>query len=213
MNLVLVTPPSAAPLSVGEAKSHVRLASGITVDDGDVGRYIDAAVGLLEGYANRAFVHRTLDLILDDVEGGVIEFPTAPIASVTGVFLTLDDDTEEEVTPTVYRVSTTSGRVALRRGMSWPRYASELAEVDAWRVRFIAGHAAADVWTGADVDADPKRAAIRQAIAVQVAEWYENRGDDPDVGTGSTASAGAQLVLGEQAKAIIRTASLRRYVL
>lgn len=213
MNLQLFAPPAAAPITVAEAKSHIRLASGITVDDADVGRYIDAAVGLLEGHTNRAFVARTYDLVLDEPKaGGVIELLRAPIVSVSGVFTTDEDDVETEVDDTVYRVSLGSGRIALRRGESWP-YASTLRELDAYRIRYVAGHGDADDWTADDVDADPAKAAIRQAIAVQVAEWYENRGDDPEMGVGATATQGVQLALGESAKGILRAAGLIRYVL
>ncbi len=203
MNLQLVTPPAEAPVSVTEAKSHIRLALGITADDTDVGRYIDAATGLLEGFANRAFVNRTLDLVFDEEpEGGVIELPTAPIASVTGVYLTPDEGEEVTVDAAVYRSSLTSGRVALRRGAVWPVVGSSLAEMDAWRVRFVAGYG------GADDVPEP----IRQAILLQVAEWYENRGDDPSAG--ATGSGGAmQLTLGKAAEGVIVGASLRRYVL
>jgi uncharacterized phiE125 gp8 family phage protein len=192
--LQLITPPTEAPITVSEAKSHIRLALGITADDTDVGAYIDAATGLLESYAGRSFVARTMDMVFDRIpDGGVIELRRPPFVSVTGVFTTSDADVESEVASTVYRVSLGTGRVVLRRGQAWP-YGSTLAELDAWRVRYVAGYG----------DADDVPEPVKQAIRLQVAEWYENRGDDP---------AGVQLALGEAAKGVIRTAGLKRYVL
>lgn len=201
--LVLHTAPSAAPITVSEAKAHIRLASGITADDDDVGAYIDAATALLEGYTSRAFVSRTYDLTLDgpDDDGALVLY-RMPIVSVTSI-VTFDEDDAETVVDaaTVYRLSRAQGRVVLRRGAVWPRY-PEVRDIDGYRVRYVAGYG----------DAEDVPEPIVQAIKMQVAEWYENRGDDPEMGVGATATQGVQLALGEASKSVVRAAGLRRII-
>lgn len=202
--LQLVTPPTEAPITLADALAHIRLVSAVTISEGvtDVGGYIDAATAMLEGFAQRAFVTRTYDLFVDGPVGGVFELPRQPVASVTSVNVTDEDDVETVVVAAdVYRV-TKDGRIVLRRSASWP-CGDAVRDTDGYRIRYVAGYGAA-----ASVPAP-----IKQAIRVQVAEWYENRGDDPEMGVGATATQGVQLALGESAKGIITGAGLRRIIL
>lgn len=201
--LQLVTPPTEAPITLADALAHIRLTSAVTVGSStDVGGYIDAATALLEGFAQRAFVSRTYDLFVDGPVDGVFELPRQPIVSVTSVNVTDEDDDETEIVAAdVYRV-TKDGRIVLRRSAAWP-YGDDVREVDGYRIRYVAGYGAASA-----VPAE-----IKQAIRTQVAEWYENRGDDPEMGVGATATQGVQLALGQPAKAIIEGAGLRRIIL
>lgn len=201
MSLRTITPPAQAPVTVEDAKDHIRLALDIDADDDLVGDFIDAATRLTESYANRSWISRTVEMVLDDLSGGEIVLWGQPVVSVTGIWATDVNDVETEIATTVYRASAASGRIVLRRGQVWP---TNLAEIDAYRIRYVAGY-------GEAIEDVPEPA--RQAIKMQVAEWYENRGEDPEKGVGATATQGVQLALGEAAKGVIRGAGLKRYAL
>lgn len=162
--LTLVTAPVAEPVTLAEAKSHLR------VEHSDDDQYIDALITVArewaESFTRRAFITQTWDLVLDHFPH-VITVPLPPLQSVTAASFTHVDTagTTTQVTSTVYTVDTDSepGRVYEAYGQSWP---STRDIQNAVRCRFVAGYgdAATDV-----------PAPIRHAIKILVSQWYEHR--------------------------------------
>jgi uncharacterized phiE125 gp8 family phage protein len=179
--LRLVTPPLAEPVSLAEAKAHLRVDTDS--DDALIARLITAARGLVEAQQRRALVTQTWDLTLDgwpewDRRYGAIaiRLPLPPCQSVgpityldpNGVLTTMPGadyviDLGDRMTP---------ARVQPLRGRSWPALARVPGAVT---VRFIAGYGAAE-----DVPAT-----TRQAILLLVGHYYDNR---EAVITGATAA-------------------------
>jgi uncharacterized phiE125 gp8 family phage protein len=164
--LNLVTPPSAQPVDLVEAKSQCR----IDVDDDDalVSGYIEAATTHVENVTNRQLITATWELTLDYWPMS-IDIPRAPLQSVVSVQYVDTAGTTTTLATNQYRWRATSGPFAARGnitrnyGVSWP----SLYDVsDPVIVRFTAGYGT----SGADVPAP-----LRQAILMLVAHWYINR--------------------------------------
>ena len=156
----LVTPAATEPLSLTDAKKHLRVEHAD--DDAYLTDLIAAARERAEEYASMAFVTQTWDLIMD-VPGKCIDLPRYPLQSVTGVYVISDSGVETAVDPGIYRIDTISspGRVFLRQGQSWPAR----ADTAGFKVRYVAGYSSASAVPSS----------IRQAIKETVAHWYENR--------------------------------------
>ena len=63
--LRLSTPPSLTPVSVAEAKTHLRIDSSFTDDDTYIGTLIDVATLAAENYTNLALMEQTFVLDID----------------------------------------------------------------------------------------------------------------------------------------------------
>ena len=63
--LRLSTPPSLTPVSVAEAKVHLRIDSSFTDDDTYIGTLIDVATFAAENYTNLAILEQTFNLDID----------------------------------------------------------------------------------------------------------------------------------------------------
>lgn len=164
MKLTLATPPVTEPITVSEAKSHLRV--DFADDDTLIGTLITAARKKAEDYLWRAVLTQTYDLFLDEFPcGDRIRLPRPPLASVTGVYYTPDGSSEQTFSSANYHVDNASepGGVVLKLGYTWP--SDTLQAVNGVRVRFVAGWSSA-----ANVPAT-----IVAAIKLIIGHLYENR--------------------------------------
>ncbi len=164
MDLVLVTGPTTEPISLQEAKDHLR----VTVSDEDtlIQSYIKAARGFAEAFLRRALMPQTWELCLDAFpSGSEIQIPNPPLRSVVSVKYTTKDGIETTLDPATYMVNTKKepGRLVLAYGKGWPSAA--LSPSSPVIIRFEAGYA----------DAATIPEPIKQAIKVMVADQFENR--------------------------------------
>lgn len=164
MALSLVTAPAAEPITLAEAKAHLRV--DITDDDSLITALITAARQHVEVITRRQLITATWDLTLDTwPDGDTILVPLPPLQSVTSI--TYKDSAGTVYTlPTIdYIVDTAEepGRVVLAYGKTWP--STTLYPAGAITVRFTAGYGAAA--------AVPQ--AIKQALLLMIGHWYENR--------------------------------------
>lgn len=183
MALTLVTAPAVEPVTVAEAKAHLR----VDLDDDDVliGRLIAAARQAGEDFTGRAFLTQTWRLVLDRVPGaalpwwdgrrqgaaiescpGAIPLPRPPLQSVSAVALVGEDGGTTEWAAANYFVDVDGGRLVLREGAAWPTPVRSMAGLS---VTFVAGYGD---------EAPDVPAALRQAVLAHVAALYEHRGDD-----------------------------------
>lgn len=140
MKLVLVTAPASEPITLVEAKAHLRV--DFADDDTLIGAFLTAARQTAEAYTWRAFYTTTFDLFLDAFPGcDRITLPRPPLASVTGVYYTPDGSSEQTFASSNYHVDTAGepGGVVLKTGYTWP--SDTLQAVNGVRVRFVAGWA------------------------------------------------------------------------
>jgi uncharacterized phiE125 gp8 family phage protein len=167
MSLKLITAPATTPVSLTEAKAHLR------VDHSDEDTLITALIAAAtehydgpRGILSRALMQQTWDLLLDEFPAGpAIRFPLGPLISVTEVAY-IDPDTEIEAifASSNYQVDIHQplGWVQLAESASWP---DVMQTINAVRVRFVAGYA----------DAAAVPAPIKAAILLNVGDLYKNR--------------------------------------
>jgi uncharacterized phiE125 gp8 family phage protein len=178
MQLSLITPPAELPVSVVEAKAHLR----IEHDDEDalIERIIGAAVARIDGrygWLRRALVTQTWELELPWFPvSRRIALALPPLQSVTSVKYRDLDDVEQTFSSDSYQVvkTTDEGYIYLKTGESWPGGTFE--RPDAVKIQFVAGYGGAA--------AVPET--IRQAILIEIGGLYAERGDaavkaDPSV--------------------------------
>ena len=161
MSLKIVTPPTAEPVTLLEAKDHLRVDG--PDDDALISVLITAARKWAEEYTGRQFVTATWDWFID---GFCLSFsvPIPPLQSVTSIKYLDTAGAEQTLDAETYRVDAVSepGRIALDYGKSWP---STYSVINAVTVRFVAGYGAAA--------AVPEP--IRQAMLILIGELYEQR--------------------------------------
>lgn len=166
MGLVLLTGPAEEPVSVIEAKAHLRVSTA--ADDALIGSLITAAREYVESETRRALVTQVWDLFMDAPPAGdEVVLPMPKLRSVESIQFHRADGTSGTVPSLEYFVDGASepGRVRLVSGASWPSV--ELRPANGFQVRFEAGYGGAgDVPQG-----------IKQAILLLVGTLYENRED------------------------------------
>ena len=180
MDLTLTTPPAVTPVSLAEAKAHLRVTH--TDDDAYITALIDAATRHLDGRhgtLNRALITQSWKLKIDRFpvfcghEGWpyAIELPFPPLLSVASVKYLDPNGAEQTLANTEYTVETSQfvGRILIGYGKSWPAIQCVPGAV---RIDFTAGFGPAST----DVPMP-----IRQAMLMFIAHLYEIRSIDADM--------------------------------
>ena len=165
MGLKLITAPQEEPITLAEAKSHLRITS--TDEDALIETWIKAVREYCEGYQNRAYITQTWELSLDRFpDNSIIKVPLPPLQDITSIKYYDPEGTEKEFSSDDYEVDTYSepGRVSLGYGKSWP--SEILRPVNGVIIEFIAGY-------GDTADKVPEK--VKQAIKVLIGELYEHR--------------------------------------
>ncbi|MHB8077433.1 head-tail connector protein [Desulfosporosinus fructosivorans] len=140
MNLIVITPPAAEPLTLTEAKQHLRVDG--SADDTLITSLIKQAREWCEDYQGKKYITQILELVLDTFpDGDYIEFRNcSPVQSVTSVKYTDKDGVEATLAATEYIQDKDSfvNKIMLGYSKQWPT--TILQPVNAVRVRFVAGY-------------------------------------------------------------------------
>ena len=174
MALALTSGPAEEPVTVSEAKAHLRLdgsAEDILIASLIVTSrlHVEAALGL-------ALITQGWRLTLDRwPDGGEVRFPLRPIQSITSVAVFDEDGTPAVVPSEDYLLDGQALRPRLipREG-KWPAPGQRANGIG---IQFAAG-------IGDEAEDIPQP--IRHAILLLVAHWYEHR-DPLEVGAAATA--------------------------
>ena len=164
MDLRLISPPAEAPVSLAEAKAHLRYLAGD--QDALISSLVLAATAHLDGRSGilgRAVVTQTWELRLDRFPAR-IELPLPPLQSVTSIVYLDDTGSETTLDPAAYVVEPGHyhGRIRPAYGLTWPVPRDESGAV---RIRFLAGYG----------DASDVPAPLKHAILLLVGHWWLNR--------------------------------------
>lgn len=162
----ITTPPAVEPVSVAEAKNHLRV--DIDNDDTLLAIYITAAREYVEGVVRRALITQTLKAYLNAFPGvSAVALPRPPLQSITSLVYTDGDGSDSTFDAANYSADIVAqpGRLVLGYNKSWPSPAT-LATVNPIAITYVAGYGAA----GSDVPS-----IYRQAILLLAGHWYENR--------------------------------------
>ena len=163
-NLTVISSAASQPVSVSEAKSHLRV--DIADDDTLIGNMITSATEYVELFTQRSFIQRTYRADLIDF-ASAIRLPRGPVISIDSVKYY---DTSSPETLTTWAASNyyLHNDIFWRvEGVSFPSVGSR---VDNVQITYTAG------WldqSSPRADATPK--AICQAILLLVGGLYENR--------------------------------------
>lgn len=201
--IVVATAPAAYPVSLADAKTHLRM--DLSADDTYIDGLIAVATAAAEKFTGRALINRTYDMYLDawpceaarsnewwdGVREGAfvgnpvraLELPFPPLSSVSGVTYYDDSDNATAWASTNYHVDTKSepGRIALKQGGIVPLPTKTINGI---KVSFVAGYGA-----GASNVPD----VIVQAVKMIIAHLYEKRGEDK--GEDAVVASGASKML------------------
>jgi uncharacterized phiE125 gp8 family phage protein len=163
MALQLLTAPAQEPVSLAEAKAHIRVTDG--GEDALINSLITTSRLQIEAGLGLALITQDWRLVLDCWPlGDTLEVPLRPLASVSEIRVYDNDANASIVDPLGYTVDTASmvPRIASRSGY-WPIPGARTNGIE---IDFIAGY-------GANADTVP--APIRQAMLLLVGHWYEHR--------------------------------------
>lgn len=186
MSYSLVTDFTALPVTLAEAKNHLKLDTSPT-DDALIFALIRTATIACQDYTGLSLLTQTWRLYMDrfpvkrmewwdGVRQGAdipecisyIEIEKAPVQSVTHLKTYDNDDTAYTFSSSAYQVDAVSkpARLALRIGQTWPT--TVLRPVNGIEIEFIAGY-------GDSQNQVPQ--SIRLGILQHIASMYEHRGD------------------------------------
>lgn len=164
------TTPSVEPVTLAEAKSHLRVTG--TAEDVYLHQLIQGAREQVEGWTGRALITRTVTLDLDAWEArSPVQLMFPPVASITSVTGYDNDGNTTVVSSSNYYLSGSQELVEAPNTSGW----MEDAERRYWglRVVYSAGY-------GAGAESVPY--ALRRAILTLIADMYEIRQSEvPDI--------------------------------
>lgn len=142
MAVNVVTAPATMPVTVSEAKQILRIDH--TADDASITMLIGNATAEAERLAWRAFVNRTVDLLLDGWPAdGVIRLEYPPVSAITSITYYDENNVAATMPATDYiaTLDVTPPTITLAKGASWP--SATLRSISPIRVRYVCGYGAA----------------------------------------------------------------------
>ena len=179
MELKVVTPPAAEPLSTAEAKLHLRVDH--TSDDTLISALIVAAREHVENYIVGSLVEQTRAVYLSSWPYFPFRLPCGPVQSIDSVKYTDSDGVEHTVSEDLYYLSP-GGELCIEPFESWPT--ARLRGPGAIEITYTTGYEpVVTVIPGEGDDPDTEETdydanipqAIKQAMLLLIGEWYEQR--------------------------------------
>jgi len=183
----LVTAPTAEPISVADAKRHLRIEH--SDDDLLIKRLIETAIAMVDvtGVLGKAMITQTWSECYGQYPSE-ITLSLGPVQSVSAIKYYDTNNVLQTDTLSNYFVLGTSGRTTIRpkSGFNWP---ITFTRDDAIKIEYVIGYGD----TFRDVPST-----VRHALFMLVAHYYENR-ENELVGTGSkTLPFGFEALIGSE---------------
>jgi uncharacterized phiE125 gp8 family phage protein len=167
--LQLVTPPPVEPLTLAQAKAHLRVTD--SADDDFITDLITIAREQVEHDTKRALIRQTWDWYLDAFPAW-FRVPLPPLQGIAYIQYLDTSETLQILDPAVYRVDLNpdQGRINLEYARVWPW---SFPVTRAVTVRFVAGYPS-DGGSPEDLLANVPRRLV-QAMRLLIGSLYENR--------------------------------------
>lgn len=166
MPSLLVTPPAIEPVTLAEAKAHLRITH--SEEDALITALIGSGRRVVEARAGLMLIEQVWTIFADDWPAdGVMELAVAPLSSIDELAVYGEDGTKAGIDPAHFYADLVSRppRLMLRGSRVWAAPGRGLNGI-AVTVKAGFGPLATDV-------PEP----LRQAILLLVAHWYEHRGN------------------------------------
>lgn len=161
MSVIVVTPPATEPVTLAEAKAHLRVTYGL--EDALITSLIAAARAYIENWCDRALITQvwkaTRDAFCPEIRltGGVVTaIQSVKYIDADGVEQTLDSSAY------VADLDSVPARIWPAVGSSWPTTAAQPGAV---RIQYAVGYA----------DAAAVPAPIKAALLLVLGDLFENR--------------------------------------
>ncbi len=177
MPLVLTSGPAIEPVSVAEAKAHLRLDAASSAEDVLIGSLLLTARLHIEAALGLALITQGWMQTLDawPSHDAYVNLGLRPVQAITAVRVRGADNSAVTLLPTQYQLDASSlpARLVRPGNAFWPPPGKAAAGIE---IAFTAGFGAA----ATDVPAP-----IRQALLMLAAHWYEHR-DPIEIGSDET---------------------------
>lgn len=165
--------PPVEPITLAEAKLHLRVDTGITDQDTLITGLIRGARGWVESYCRRSLVQRTLVLRMDNWHAPIL-LPKGEVRSVSQVQYVDAGGATQTLAADQYQVDTYSvpARIVPAYGVVWP--VVKTGEINAVLVTYVAGYAPDESGSPTDFTANVPDE-IKSAMKLLIGTLYENR--------------------------------------
>jgi uncharacterized phiE125 gp8 family phage protein len=167
MSTILTTPPSVEPLSLTEAKAHLRITHND--DDTYISTLIISARRAVEQRFDICLLQQSWSVFVDEWPNlGEFKLPFFPVMSIADVKIYGDDDVAATLDPAHYYLDAVSraARLVLRMGRIFPPPGRRANGIE---IKVVTGF-------GAAAASVPNT--IKQALLITLADWFANRGDE-----------------------------------
>ncbi len=167
MSIILITPPAVEPVSLAEAKAHLRISH--SDDDTYVSTLIIAARRQIELQTSLCLIQQGWSVFLDRWPvNDFIAIPLDPVMAIADINIYGDSDVFAVLDPAHYFVDKANwpARVVLRHGRSTPQPGRTANGIE---IKVTAGF-------GPAASAVPQE--LKQAVLLTVAAWFANRGEE-----------------------------------
>lgn len=168
----LVVPPASEPVSLVEAKSHLRVDT--SAEDDLIADLISASRERIEAAVGRSLITQNWVLALDawPIARAWVDLPRPPLQQINAVRIYDSDGTVSTWSAEAYfaDLSAAPGRLILRAGEAWPIPGRPLRGIE---IDYATGYGP----TGSNVPGP-----LRQAILMDVAQGFERRGEEDGAG-------------------------------
>lgn len=170
MRVKVVSPPTLEPVTLMQAKAHLRVDS--SDDDALITRLIESAREHVENVTRRSYIQRVYRMTMDEFDE--VELPFPPAISVSSITYKDANGATQTLSTSVYEVATDSelypGIVRLAYNQEWPE---TLDQPGAVTITWTAGYGSSGSPTDLGQDDIPE--AVKQAILIVLGDLYENR--------------------------------------
>ena len=172
MSLVLTSGPASEPVTVADAKAHLRIDG--TAEDVLIGSLILTSRLHIEASLGLALINQTWMLVMDRwPQGGAVQIPIAPLQAVTAVRVRDFSGVATLVPATSYVVDIASKPPRLVWNNTAQPYPGQ-----------VANGIEIDLAVGFGANAASVPAPLKHAIVMLTAHWYEHR-DPVEIGSTS----------------------------
>lgn len=167
MNLKIITAPETEPITLEEAKDHLRVTA--TDEDTLITSIITVSREIAESFTHRALASQTLEYIIDDFPEEVITLPMPPVESIESIKYKNSEGVETTWDSSKYIfLDSEPAKIVPAYGEVFPSFVPY--PIGAVKIRYVAGYKK----EGDDPNIIIPEA-IKQAILLLIGHYFENR--------------------------------------
>jgi uncharacterized phiE125 gp8 family phage protein len=173
MKYKVITPVSTEPITLEEARTHLRIepygSPLVHPDDDYVTALISVARDWCEKYTKKALATQTIEYSFDEFKDKIY-LNIGPVQSVSSIEYLDSNGASQTLSTSVYGLDDYEGVIYLKKGQSWP---TVYAQTNAITLTIVAGYT-----NGLSPDTYPFPFSIKAAMLLIIGNLYENRQED-----------------------------------